>query len=50
MNLRIPAVTLDGGGVGRGAHSLEESYDDRTDGYKGPQWVLLVVMGLLGAK
>jgi len=50
MNLRIPAVTLDGGGVGRGAHSLDESYDDRTDGYKGPQWVLLVVMGLLGAK
>jgi hypothetical protein len=50
MNLRIPAVTLDGGGVGRGAHSLVESYDDRNDGYKGPQWVLLVVMGLLGAK
>ncbi|AMW05166.1 M20/M25/M40 family metallo-hydrolase [Gemmatimonas phototrophica] len=50
MNLRIPAVTLDGGGVGRGAHSLDESYDDRNDGYKGPQWVLLVVMGLLGAK
>ena len=50
MNLRIPAVTLDGGGLGRGAHSLDESYDDRTDGYKGPQWVLLVVMGLLGAK
>jgi tripeptide aminopeptidase len=50
MNLKIPAVTLDGGGVGRGAHSLDESYDDRNDGYKGPQWVLLVVMGLLGAK
>ncbi len=50
MNLKIPAVTLDGGGVGRGAHSLDESYDDRDDGYKGPQWVLLVVMGLLGAK
>ncbi|WP_434480876.1 M20/M25/M40 family metallo-hydrolase [Gemmatimonas sp.] len=50
MNLKIPAVTLDGGGVGRGAHSLDESYDDREDGYKGPQWVLLVVMGLLGAK
>jgi hypothetical protein len=43
----IPAVTLDGGGVGRGAHSLDESYDDRTDGYKGPQWILLVVIGLL---
>jgi len=50
MALGIPAVTLDGGGVGRGAHSLDESYDDRTDGYKGPQWVMLVVLGLLGAK
>ena len=50
MNLHRPAVTLDGGGVGRGAHSLDESYDDRTDGFKGPQWVLLVVMGLLGVK
>ncbi|MBL0940125.1 MAG: M20/M25/M40 family metallo-hydrolase [Gemmatimonadaceae bacterium] len=47
MNLGIPAVTLDGGGVGRGAHSLDESYDDRTDGYKGPQWVLLVTLSLL---
>ena len=45
----IAAVTLDGGGVGRGAHSLDESYDDRTDGYKGPQWILLVVIGLLTA-
>lgn len=50
MNLGIPAVTLDGGGVGRGAHSLDEWYDDRTDGYKGPQWVLLVVLGLLGVR
>jgi acetylornithine deacetylase/succinyl-diaminopimelate desuccinylase-like protein len=50
MNLGRPAVTLDGGGLGRGAHSLDESYDDRTDGYKGPQYVLLVVLGLLGVK
>ncbi|MFN9086853.1 MAG: M20/M25/M40 family metallo-hydrolase [Gemmatimonadaceae bacterium] len=50
MNLGRPAVTLDGGGVGRGAHSLDESYDDRTDGFKGPQYVLLVVLGLLGVK
>lgn len=50
MNMGIPAVTLDGGGAGRGAHSLEEWYDDRTDGYKGPQWVMLVVLGLLGVK
>ncbi len=50
MGLGLPAVTLDGGGVGRGAHSLDEWYDDRTDGYKGPQWVLLVVLGMLGVR
>ncbi len=50
MGLGLPALTLDGGGVGRGAHSLEETYDDRTDGFKGPQWVMLVVLGLLGVK
>ncbi len=48
ISLGIPAITVDGGGVGRAAHSLEESYDDRTDGYKGPQWILLLVSGLLG--
>ena len=48
MSLGIPAITIDGGGVGRSGHSLDESYDDRTDGYKGPQWVLLVVLGLTG--
>jgi len=50
MNLGIPAVTLDGGGRGTGAHSLEESYDDRTDGFKGPQFVLLTVIALLGVR
>lgn len=48
ISLGIPAITVDGGGVGRAAHSLEESYDDRTDGFKGPQWILLLVSGLLG--
>ena len=50
MSLGIPALTLDGGGIGKGAHSLDEWYDDRTDGFKGPQWVMLVVLGLLGVK
>ncbi len=48
MGLGLSAITIDGGGVGRGAHSLDESYDDRADGYKGPQWALLVVLGLTG--
>ena len=50
MSLGRPAVTLDGGGIGRNAHSLDEWYDDGTDGYKGPQWVMLVVLGLLGVR
>jgi acetylornithine deacetylase/succinyl-diaminopimelate desuccinylase-like protein len=48
MSLGIPAITIDGGGIGRSGHSLDESYDDRNDGHKGPQWVLLVVLGLTG--
>lgn len=50
MAIGRPAVTLSGGGQGQGAHSLSESYDDGTEGYKGPQWVMLVVLGLLGVK
>ncbi|HMS02232.1 MAG TPA: M20/M25/M40 family metallo-hydrolase [Gemmatimonadaceae bacterium] len=48
ISLGVPAITVDGGGVGRGAHALEESYDDRTDGFKGPQWILLLVTTFLG--
>lgn len=50
ISLGIPAITVDGGGVGRAAHSLTESYDDRDDGFKGPQWILLLVSGLLGVR
>lgn len=50
MSLHFPAITLDGGGVGSGAHSLEEWYDDRADGFRGPQWVLLVILSLLGVR
>ena len=48
MSLGIPAITMDGGGDGRGAHSLSESYDDGTEGWKGPQWVLLTTVMLAG--
>jgi acetylornithine deacetylase/succinyl-diaminopimelate desuccinylase-like protein len=48
MSLGIPAITIDGGGRGRGAHGTEESYDDGPSGWKGPQYVLLLVSGLLG--
>jgi acetylornithine deacetylase/succinyl-diaminopimelate desuccinylase-like protein len=50
MSLGIPAITMDGGGRGDGAHSLGEWYDDGEDGWKGPQWVLLTVVALAGVR
>lgn len=49
INLRIPAVTIDGGGQGRGAHSLDESFDTR-DSHLGTQWALLYVLTLAGVR
>lgn len=46
----IPAITIDGGGRGDGAHSLGEWYDDGPDGWKGPQWALLIVAALSGIR
>lgn len=48
INLGMSAITIDGGGIGQGGHALDEWYDDRTDGYKGAQWVMLFVLGLHG--
>jgi acetylornithine deacetylase/succinyl-diaminopimelate desuccinylase-like protein len=48
--LGIPAITIDGGGQGRGAHSLDEAYNDGTAGFLGPQWALLVVSALAGVR
>jgi hypothetical protein len=48
MSLGIPAITIDGGGIGRGAHSIAESYEDGPEGYKGPQWALLTTVMLAG--
>jgi len=47
MSLGIPAVTVGGGGEGGGIHSLDEWYKP-TDAHKGPQSVLLMVLGLVG--
>lgn len=46
MSLGVPAVTMDGGGEGRGAHSITESYDDGDKGWLGPQWLLLTLWNL----
>lgn len=48
MSLGIPSVAIDGGGTGGGAHSTAEWYDDGKDGWRGPQWALLLVLTLAG--
>jgi cyclophilin family peptidyl-prolyl cis-trans isomerase len=48
ISMGIPGITIDGGGSGDGAHSTGEWYDDGPDGWKGPQWALLLVASLAG--
>jgi acetylornithine deacetylase/succinyl-diaminopimelate desuccinylase-like protein len=45
MNLGIPAITIGGGGVGSGAHSLRESFDVQ-DSWRGTQRALLLALAL----
>ena len=45
MELKIPAITVGSGGVGRGAHSLNESFDSR-DSWKGTQRAILLTVSL----
>ena len=45
MNLHIPAITISGGGLGRGAHSLNESFDT-TDSWRGTQRAILLAIAL----
>jgi acetylornithine deacetylase/succinyl-diaminopimelate desuccinylase-like protein len=45
MSLGIPAITIDGGGRGRGAHSLNESFD-ATDSWQGTARALLIAVAL----
>ena len=45
MNLKIPAITISGGGAGSGAHSLNESFD-ATDSWRGTQRALLLAIAL----
>jgi len=50
ISLGIPAITIDGGGIGGGAHSLGEWYDDGPNGWVGPQWAALIVATLAGVR
>ena len=49
ISLGIPAITIDGGGKGRGSHSLDEQFD-ATDSFIGSQRALLIVLGGVGVK
>lgn len=49
ISLGIPAVTIDGGGKGSGAHSLTEWFDTE-DSHLGTQWAILFVLTLAGVR
>ncbi len=48
ISMGIPAITINGGGRGGGAHGTEEYYIETADSYKGPQFALLIVTALTG--
>ena len=50
IGLGLPGITIDGGGRGDGAHSLDEWYEDGTQGWLGPQWAALIVASLAGVR
>jgi acetylornithine deacetylase/succinyl-diaminopimelate desuccinylase-like protein len=45
MDLGVPAITIDGGGRGTAAHSLNETFET-TDSWKGTQRALLLALAL----
>src|SRR5512145_3324308 len=45
MSLGIPAITIDGGGRGTGAHALDEAFDS-TNSWQGSQRALLLAIAL----
>lgn len=49
ISIGVPAITIDGGGTGSGAHSHDEWYDDGPAGYLGPQWALKLLAALAGS-
>jgi acetylornithine deacetylase/succinyl-diaminopimelate desuccinylase-like protein len=46
MSMKVPAVTIGGGGRGREAHALTESFDT-TDAWQGSQHALLLTISLV---
>ena len=49
MSLNIPAITVGGGGIGRDAHALSESFET-TNSHVGTQRVLLITLNVVGLK
>jgi acetylornithine deacetylase/succinyl-diaminopimelate desuccinylase-like protein len=45
MNMNIPAITIDGGGRGSGAHALNEAFDS-TNSWQGTQRAFLIALAL----
>ena len=45
MSLKVPAITVGGGGRGRDAHALTESFDT-TDAWQGTQYAILLAVSL----
>jgi tripeptide aminopeptidase len=45
MSLKVPAITIGGGGRGREAHALTESFDT-TDAWQGTQYAILLAVTL----
>ena len=45
MWMGLPAITIGGGGSSKDAHALTESFDSK-DSWKGPQYVLLLLVAL----
>jgi acetylornithine deacetylase/succinyl-diaminopimelate desuccinylase-like protein len=48
ISLGLPGITIDGGGIAAGSHSLNEWYEDGPNGWLGPQWAALIVARLAG--
>ncbi len=49
ISIGIPALTIDGGGKGKGSHSLDEQWDSK-DSHIGSQRALLIVLGIVGVE
>jgi tripeptide aminopeptidase len=45
MSLKVPAITIGGGGRGSNAHALDESFDTK-DGWMGTQYAMLLAVAL----